>query len=355
MKTGIADLPLHSGSTPSWLFDRMKTLARDIVFIFLQEKNKNEFLSCLSDPFWFQSFACLLGFDWHSSGSTTVVLAALKEGLKDLEDELGVFICGGKGKTSRKTPEEIKKFADKYSFNPSSLVYASKMAAKVDNAGLQDGYHLYHHSFIFTKEGKWVVIQQGMHENCPMARRYHWLSRKDNFSFVCDPHTGIATDKKEKRVLNLISRKSKKAREISSLIASDKPEKNLRYFTKIKVLRLPYDHQIKTIKSENLKKILFKTYERKPRDFQSLLEIEGVGPKTIRALSLIAEIIYGVPPSFEDPAKFSFAHGGKDGYPYPINKRQYDQSIEILEKIIRKTKIENNKKTAILKRLFQNE
>lgn len=351
MKTGIANLPLHFGSTPSWLFEKMKELAREISLVLVSEYGQEEFLKRLSDPFWFQSFGCLLGFDWHSSGLTTTVCGALKEGLRGLENDLGIFVCGGKGKTSRKTPEEIEKIAHRFSLNPHSLVYASKISAKVDNTALQDGYQLYHHTFFFNKEGQWAVVQQGMNEQTSFARRYHWLS--DNISdFVCEPHSGIASEKRERKVLNMVAKESEKAREISTKVALEKPEKNIKQIKKIQELSMPYEHEIRNFRPENLKRIFLKTYEKKPKDFENLLGIYGVGPKTIRALSLISELIYGTKPSYKDPARFSFAHGGKDGYPYPVDKKQYEKSIEILKTAVQHSKIGYYEKLDALRRLL---
>lgn len=368
IKTGIANLPLHYGSIPSWLFEKMTELARSITEIIVYEYGAEEFLKRLADPFFFQSFGCVLSFDWHSSGLTTTVCGALKEGLRDLEKDLGIFVCGGKGKTSRKTPEEIYQITNRYSLNANRLIYASKMSAKVDNSALQDGYQLYHHTFFFTKDGKWAVVQQGMNPFSSWARRYHWLSfdfedvhkisdrgkkvqKQKEKSFVCEPHSGIATEQKEKKVLNMVAKNSDKAREVSTSISCEKPEKNIKSFKKIIAFSMPYEHEIKEMRPENLKKILLKTYEKKPKNFEKLLAIKGVGPKTIRALSLISDLIYGAKPSYKDPAKYSFAHGGKDSYPYPINEKQYDKSIEILKTAVQHSKIGRREKLDALRRL----
>jgi len=351
VRTGIANLPLHYGTAPTWLFEKMKYLAREISTILVLEFGSVEFFKKLSDPFWFQSFGCVLGFDWHSSGLTTTVCAALKEGLRGLEKDLGIFVCGGKGKTSRKTPEEITQIADRYSLNGNRLVYASKMSAKVDNSALQDGYQLYHHTFIFDKSGRWTVIQQGMNDRNSFARRYHWLDLKSDKDFVCEPHSGIAAEHQERNVLNMVASKSEKARKISTQIANEKPEKNIRQIKRIQELSMPRSHEIRKIKTSNLEKILRKVYERKPKNFESLLSIEGVGPKTIRALSLIAELIYKAEPSYKDPARFSFAHGGKDGIPYPIDKAGYEKSIEFLKGMINQAKIGEREKINAFRRL----
>lgn len=364
MRTGIANLPLHSGRAPRWLFRKMTRLGREIALIIIEEFSPQAFLERLSDPSWFQSFGCVLGFDWHSSGLTTTVCGALKAGLENLEKETGIFIAGGKGKTSRKTPQEIENFGQKFSFDAHPLIYASKISAKVDNSAVQDGYQLYHHNFFGTIDGKrWAVVQQGMSSDVPgvssdrfgmrggWARRYHWLS--ENVSdFVCEPHAGIISEKKGK-VLNLVDKKSGRTRIISSQLAGEKPEKLIGYLEKIQTLDLPHQHEvkIKNLKKASLRRIFLKTYEKKPENFEELLSIYGVGPKTIRALSLISELIYETKPSYEDPAKFSFAHGGKDGHPYPVNKETYENSIEILHTAIKKAKIGRREKIEAIRQL----
>lgn len=354
MRTGITNLPLHYGQAPSWLFERMTKLSREITYIIVSEFGPEEMLKKLSDPFWFQSFGCVLSFDWHSSGLTTTVCGALKEGLKGTEKDLGLFVCGGKGKTSRKTPSEIEKIGEKVSSlnsQISNLIYASKMSAKVDNTALQDGYQLYHHTFIFTEGGKWATIQQGMKTAHRWARRYHWLSDEVK-DFVVEPEYAICCDKKGK-TLNMVAQESEQSRKASTFLSLQKPEKTVEYLKKIQNLTLSPEHPISSvdIKPENLKRILIKTYMQKPENFEKLLGTAGVGPKTIRALSLISELVYGSKPSFTDPAKFSFAHGGKDGYPYPVDRKNYDRSIEILEKAVRKAKIGNTEKINALRRL----
>ncbi len=353
MRTGTAILPLHFGSTPYWLFEMMKKLAREITLAIIKLYGEDQFLIKISDPFWFQSFGCVLGFDWHSSGLTTTTCAALKEGLNPLQKELGFFICGGKGKASRKTPEEIEEKNQWLSLKElKKLIYASRITAKVDNNALQDGYQLYHHTFFFTSKGKWAVIQQGMNDQNHLARRYHWLS--DNVSdFVNEPHTGIASERKEK-VINLIAKESEEARKINAKIACEKPEKTIKEIKKLKSLKLDQRHQIllSDIQPENLNKILLSTYEQKPKNFEALLGIKGVGPKTIRALTLISEIIYKTPYSIRDPATFSFAHGGKDGIPYPINKKIYEQSISFLSQAVKKANLGYYEKLNCLRRLL---
>lgn len=351
MRTGIANLPLHYGKAPAWLFERMRDLSREITLVLIEEFGPEEMLRRLSDPFWFQAFGAVLGFDWHSSGLTTTVCGALKEGLRGLERELGLFVAGGKGRTSRRTPGEIEEVGDLLAIDAQNLVYASKMAAKVDSAALQDGYQIYHHCFIFTTKGSWNVVQQGMNETNRYARRYHWLS-DDLKSFVCEPHSAICCDQRGV-TLNMVAEESDPARSVTTELSKEKPEKLISEIKRLQNLHLPHRHEVlvQDLNPERLKRILLKTYERQPQNFEQLLGMEGVGPKTIRSLSLISELIYGVKPSFRDPARYSFAHGGKDGYPYPVDRENYDRSIEILRKAISTAKIGNREKLDALKRL----
>jgi hypothetical protein len=351
MRRGLAELPLHTGKAPPWLFARMTRLARAIIEIIIGEYGTDEFLKRIADPVWFQSLGCVLGFDWHSSGVTTTVTGALKEGLKELEVELGIFIAGGKGKTSRKTPEEIQIKTQKFGLDPNPLIYASRMSAKVDSAALQDGYQIYHHTFFGTKDGKWAVVQQGMNPATRWARRYHWLSW-DITDFVVEPHKAIVCNHKTSP-LNLVAKESEDTRTISVKLTNEKPEKVVRELKRIKELVLPSRHPIyaSDINPKRIEKILLANYENPPPDFASLLIRPGIGPKTLRALALISEITYGAKPSFFDPVSFSFAHGGKDGYPYPINQNDYDQSIAILEKAIKQAKIGRTEQLQALKRL----
>jgi len=351
LKTGTADLPLHYGKAPAWLFGRMKNLAREIAIFIVSEFGPDEMLRKLSDPFWFQSFGCVLGFDWHSSGLTTTVCGSLKEGIKGLEEDLGFFAAGGKGRTSRKTPSEIEDFCAKISYDPQDLVYASKMVAKVDSAALQDGFQLYHHCFFFTNEGSWCVVQQGMNETNRYARRYHWINSEVK-DFVNEPHHAICCDSKN-QVLNMVAADSSEARIMSANLARENPKSLISDLSKIEKLVLPSYHPVKkeNINTDYIKRIFLKTYEHQPEGFENLLQIKGVGPKTIRALSLISELVYGIPSSFKDPARYSFAHGGKDGYPYPVDRDNYDKSIEILQKAINKARIDRSQKVQAIQRL----
>jgi hypothetical protein len=306
-------------------------------------------LEHLSDPFWFQSLGCILGFDWHSSGLTTTTMGALKEACKKLGGD--IYICGGKGKTSLKTPDEIKEIGNKKGINVNSLIYTSKMTAKVDNSALQDGYSIYHHTIIFTSSGEWSVVQQGMNTENKMARRYHWFSEELK-DYTCEPHRGIITDGFTKP-LNMVSVDSTGARQVSTEIASESPDKTLSELKKIRELKMPLRHYItgNDVNLKRLRKPLELAFEKQPEDFESLLGIKGVGPATIRSLALIGELLYGESPSFEDPARYSFAHGGKDGIPYPVDKQNYRKSIIYLKKAVSKAKVGERDKLRLLKRL----
>jgi hypothetical protein len=351
-RTGIANLPLHYGKAPRWLFQRMVPLAREITIAIVSEYGPEEMLRRLSHPYWFQAFGCVLGFDWHSSGVTTTLCGALKEGLKGIERDLGLFVAGGKGKTSRQTPVEIKTWGEKIALDPAPLVYASRLSAKVDTSAVQDGYQLYHHTFVFTSRGAWTVVQQGMNETNRYARRYHWLGETVS-DFVNEPHSAILSETRGE-ALNLTAGESGPARATITAIATEElPEKVLADLTKLKTLSLPARHQLTAtdLHPDSLKKIILSAYERQPQDFEQLLGLAGVGPRTIRALSLISELIHGVAPSYRDPARYSFAHGGKDGIPYPVDRKTYDRSIELLAGAINKARLGQSDKQKAFHRL----
>jgi hypothetical protein len=351
-RTGIANLPLHGGKAPRWLFDRMVPLAREITIAIVSDYGPDEMLRRLSHPYWFQAFGCVLGFDWHSSGVTTTLCGALKEGIRGIERDLGLFVAGGKGKTSRKTPAEIESWGEIIAIEPAPLVYASRMSAKVDSAAVQDGYQLYHHSFIFTARGSWTVVQQGMNETNRYARRYHWLGETVD-DFVNEPHAAILSEARG-QTLDLTAGESQPARTtITGIVTGEQPEKVVAELKRLKTLTLPARHQIYTrdLHPDSLSRIILSTYERQPQDFERLLGLSGVGAKTIRALSLIAELVHGVAPSYRDPARYSFAHGGKDGIPYPVDRQTYDKSIELLSRAINRTKIGLGEKQQAFRRL----
>jgi len=375
MRTGIATVPLDYGRCPPWLFLRMKKLGRAIAETIVEEFGAEEFLRRLSDPIWFQSLGCVLGFDWNSSGLTTTVLGALKVALFDIQDSLGIYVCGGKGKTSRKTPEEIDTYGISRGFQFSDkLIYASKTAAKVDSALIQGGYQIYHHNFLFTKNGNWTVIQQGMNTQNQTARRYHWYSPNVK-DFTEEPHSGIISTLIGKP-LNLTAKESKKNKEISTGLVKEEPKTFLRDISLIleksdsltKQKRLPgfatvelnnlefHWHPVlkENFNLKRLKKTIEKAHFLKPKNFEELLTTKEVGPRTIRALSLVSEIIYGAKPSYDDPARYSFAHGGKDGTPFPVSRSTYDKTLEIIERGIKKSKISIQEKVEAQKRLVKN-
>lgn len=354
MKTGFATLPLHGGKAPAWLFSHMRLLAREITLTIVSEYGPEEMLKRLSDPAWFQSFGAVLGFDWHSSGVTTTVCGALKDGLRGLEHESGLLVAGGKGGVSRKTPGEIESAAASgiLSVAPQGLVYASKMAAKVDSSGLQDGYQIYHHSFFCTPQGKWAVVQQGMNDRNGKARRYHWLSDTAT-NYVVEPHEAVASQGPGTQVLNMVARESVPAQAVVAELACEAPEKTLGRLVRLKELSMPARHavELQDIHPENLRKAFLCTYERQPENFEILLGLPGVGPKTVRALTLIAELVYDTPASRNDPALFSYAHGGKDGFPYPVDREMYDRNIEILRKAVRQARLGKSEQLEALRRL----
>jgi len=373
MRTGIATVPLDYGKCPRWLFEKMKRLSRSIVVAIVEEFGPEEVLNKISDPIWFQSLGCVIGFDYNSSGLTTTTLGALKAGLFDIQDQLGVYVCGGK-RTSRETPKEIEAYgiSRQFSFAP-KLIYASKMAAKVDSSLIQDGYQIYQHNFLFSKSGNWVVVQQGMNTDSQTARRYHWLSSgvKD---FVEEPHSGIISDIKVKP-LNLTAKESKENKDVSTGLIKDEPKTFLRNiklvsekknslirqkrssgFTEMELNDVEFHwHPVLKEKFDlkKLEKAIFFAHEQNPKDFEELLSLKGVGPKTIRALSLVSEIIYGAKPSYEDPARYSFAVGGKDGTPYSVDKSTYDNILKVMEKGIQKSKVTIREKIEAQKRLIK--
>jgi len=392
MHHSFANLPLHGGKAPAWLFGRMRQLAGAFAEIAVMEIGPEAFLDRVSDPFWFQCLGCVLGFDWHSSGVTTTTCAALKEGIRNKEADLGLFICGGKGRTSRKTPQQIMEFSDKAGTDGDGLVRASRMSAKVDSSAVQDGFQVYHHCFLFIASGKWAVVQQGMNEESGWARRYHWLGDKD-MDFVCEPHKAVCSDGTP-QVLNMVAKEAAASRIATTEVSKLPPEKliaELRLAVTDRTMKpkrrsttlhgqkefdlfpntnremeggnplpplvssldLPGRHHILSadINPTRLKDIFTRTYERQPENFGALLEMEGVGPKTIRALSFVGQLLYGATPSFRDPARFSFAHGGKDGIPYPVDRKTYDTTVTILEKAVSQAKVGQTDKLQAMRRM----
>ncbi|MCX8177486.1 MAG: DUF763 domain-containing protein [Candidatus Bathyarchaeota archaeon] len=363
--TGVAELPLHHGKAPEWLVVRMQKLAKEIVTIIIDEYGSGEFLKRLSDPFWFQALGCVLGYDWHSSGVTTVVTGVLKKAI--IPQEHGVAVCGGKGKLSRQTLLEIKGVGEKFDFSETQikgLCYASRMSAKVDNAAIQAGYPLYHHAFFVDKNGKWVVVQQGMCLQDRTARRYHWLSENVS-NFVVEPHDAIVGDIKREIALNMTARESEGCRKVSVDLACEPPKKIMRLLLSIRPAYqksleswLPTPTRSNYVPIDVLSvplsvnwKALQQVYEFKPRNYEELLSFKGVGAATVRGLALIAELIYGEKPSWKDPVKYSFAYGGKDGVPFPVDRKAMDESIQFLKMAVDESKLGNSEKMKALERL----
>jgi hypothetical protein len=349
-RSGNADLPLHYGHVPPWLAQRMATLGLAITEAILLEYGKAEVIRRLSSPFWFQSLGAVMGMDWHSSGITTSVMGALKKSINPLSKELGIYICGGKGKYSRETPNELLKIADKTGLDGTELVRASKLSAKVDNTAIQDGFQLYLHSFILSSEGDWAVVQQGMSDSSSTARRYHWHSENLK-SFVEEPHTGICGIN-QGQILNLTSNNADKTRQSMMNITSESPTRML---SEIQKLVMPNHHDVKSkdVDLKRLGSILWLAQEKKPSDFEELLLLEGMGPRTLQSMALVSEVIYGTPSRFTDPARYSFAHGGKDGHPFPVPVNVYDETISVLRKAVEKAKIGNSDKQQAIKSLHQ--
>jgi uncharacterized protein len=375
------NLPLHGGHAPSYLIRRMVKLSYAISKVIVDEYGQQEFLRRLADPLWFQAFGCVLGFDWHSSGVTTVVTGVLKQSLK--EDIHGISVAGGKGRKSTEAKYDIPKLAEKY-YSLSSgkidrLLYVSKMTAKIDNAAVQDGYSLYHHVILFDKEGNWSVVQQGMNSNNKMARRYHWIS--DNLKgFVCEPHAGIISASKNPNTLNMTSIDSTENQKICVELARDSINNVKSSVYKIAEMLaqremntldrwIIADNNLDRKLSDNRKKnqltehyemphrldwdVFRKIYDIQPQNYEQLISIPGVGPAAVRALSLIGELIYGTKASWEDPVKYNFAHGGKDGVPYPVARKTYDKSISYLSSAIEGAEIERKQRIQALKKLAE--
>ena len=348
MKSGHADLPLHYGKVPSWLAERMSRLGGAIAEAVVTEYGKSALLSRLSDPFWFQSLGCVLGMDWHSSGITTSVMGALKKSVNLRSRELGIHICGGRGKHSLKTPAEITVIANRIGLPGDQLIKASRLSARVDNNAIQDGFQLYLHSFVLSDEGEWAVIQQGMNTDHKMARRYHWHSPGVK-SFTETPHQFIYGINRG-QILNLTDKAAHDTKTGMINILKAEPTHILK---EMKILRMPAHHDVRAedINLKRLGSVLALAQNMEINNIEELLLLEGAGPRTIQSLTLVSEIIHGTASRFDDPARFSFAHGGKDGHPFPVPLKIYDESIEILETVLNKAKIGFNDKNIALKNL----
>ncbi|MCG7391581.1 DUF763 domain-containing protein [Microvirga sp. ACRRW] len=366
-KAGSADLPLHSGHVPKWLADRMTRLGAVISEAIVHHYGRDELLRRLAHPFWFQSFGAVMGMDWHSSGITTSVIGALKRGLTPLSNELGIHVCGGRGRHSRQTPHELISIGERVGFDGSALAKASRLVAKVDSAAIQDGFDLYLHGFIVTDDGNWAVVQQGMNDSRRQARRYHWLS-EDLKSFVDEPHTGI-DGVGQGTIVNLTDHRAEASRRAQiELLDKMDPDGLARKFLSLTEqelesapspqpllphLIMPVHHDVrpKDVVLRRLQGSLAAAAERGPEDYPDLLLTPGVGPRTVQALAMVAEVVHGVPCRFSDPARFSFAHGGKDRHPFPVPLRVYDQTIQVLKSAVQKAKLGHQEELFALKRL----
>src|SRR5262245_60488141 len=352
-RSGVADLPLHGGRVPAWLASRMSTLGTAIAESVMVHYGRPALLSRLSDPFWFQALGSVMGMDWHSSGITTSVMGALKRGVNPKAHELGVYICGGRGKQSRNTPGELRAIADRIDLDGDALVRTSRLTARIDNNAVADGFQIYLHSFILTSDGDWAVVQQGMNEASRLARRYHWHSAAVR-DFTSAPHTAIVGEHTG-TIMNLVDREARPAQEALLTIAREDPARTLADVARVHArhLEMPRHHDVraKDVNEKRLGAVLALAHERDLRDFASFLLLEQLGPRTLQSLALIAEVVHGTPTRFDDPARFSFAHGGKDGHPFPVPLSVYDESIAVLRRALDAAKLGHSDKLSGMARL----
>jgi hypothetical protein len=347
-RSGVADLPLHGGRVPQWLASRMTALGTAITEAIVHDYGASAFLSRLSDPFWFQALGSVMGMDWHSSGITTSVMGALKRGLASRADELGIFICGGRGRFSRNTPQELRSLADRLGFDGEALVRVSRLTARIDNNAIADGFQIYLHSFVVTSSGEWAVVQQGLNDRSGTARRYHWHSAAVR-DFVAAPHTGIVGED-QGTIMNLVDAEAEPVQSALLNIAREDPIKTL---TEARHLRMPAHHEVRAsnIDLKRLGAVLAVAYDRDLHDFAEMLLLENLGPRTLQSLALVAEVVHGAPSRFDDPARFSFAHGGKDRHPFPVPLKTYDESLNILRTSLDAAKVGDREKIEGLGRL----
>jgi len=361
-RSGSADLPLHSGRVPAWLGKRMATLGAIVTQTIVHHYGRDEFLRRLSHPFWFQSFGAVMGMDWHSSGITTSVIGALKRGLEPLSSELGIYVCGGRGKHSRRTPDELTMLGERTGFDAAALTRASRLVAKVDSAAVQDGFDLYLHGFFVTDDGKWTVVQQGMNGNARQARRYHWHSAEVT-DFTDAPHSAI-DGPSQGDIVNLTDTRARPARaaqldllaelgpegivrEYATLVGGEDPQPTLPH------LIMPAHHDVRAsdVFTRRLHGTLAAAAERGPADFPELLLTPGVGARTVQSLAMVAEVVHGAPYRFQDPARFSLAHGGKDRHPYPVPIKVYDETIRVLKSAVENARLGRDETLDTLRRL----
>src|SRR3989442_9794421 len=347
-RSGVADLPLHGGRVPDWLAQRMTRLGTAITETIIHDYGTSVFLTRLSDPFWFQALGAVMGMDWHSSGITTSVMGALKRGLVSRANELGIYVCGGRGRFSSNTPNELRQIATQRGFDGEALVRPSRLTARIDNNAIADGFQIYLHSFVVTANGEWAVVQQGLNDRSGMARRYHWHSAAVR-DFVAEPHTGIVGEN-QGVILNLVDGQARPAQAALLDMARENPETTL---SAARHLRLPRHHEVRAdnINLKRLGAVLAVAYELDLHDFAELLLLENLGPRTLQSLALIAEVVHGAPSGFADPARFSFAHGGKDRHPFPVPLKTYDESISVLRRALDATNLGETEKIDGLNRL----
>jgi len=349
-RSGIADLPLHGGRVPHWLAARMSTLGTAIVESIILRYGRSELLTRMSDPFWFQALGSVMGMDWHSSGITTSVMGALKRGLQYRADELGIYICGGRGRHSRNTPSELRVISDRRGFDGEALVRTSRLTARIDNNAIADGFQIYLHTFIVTAEGEWSVVQQGKNESTGMARRYHWHSSTVR-DFTEEPHTGIVGEH-QGEIMNLVDRQAKPAQLVLLDIVRQKPLTTLQEAQRLSV---PTRHDVRAsdVDLKRLGAVLAVAYEREFHNFAELLLLEKLGPRTLQTLSLVAEVVHGAPTRFSDPARFSFALGGKDRHPFPVPLETYDESLSVLHSSLDTARLGDTDKIGGFERLHR--
>ena len=347
-RSGTADLPLHGGRVPAWLAERMTMLGTAIAENIVLSYGPSEFLTRLSDPFWFQAYGAVMGMDWHSSGITTSVMGALKRGLNPRVADLGFTICGGRGRHSKRTPDELRAFSDRAGLNGDELARTSRLTARIDNNAIADGFQLYLHSFVVHKSGEWAVVQQGMNDATHLARRYHWHSTSVR-DFVSDPHSAIV-GQPQGTILNLVDARAGQAQSALLTIAREPVERGLQEARK---LVMPAHHDVRPadLDLKRLGAVLAVAHEQELRDFASMLLVEGLGPRTLQSLALIAEVVHGAPSRFADPARFSFAHGGKDGHPFPVPLKTYDDSLNILRRALDAARLGETEKLEGFRRL----
>jgi hypothetical protein len=347
-RSGTADLPLHGGRVPPWLAARMTTLGTGITEAVIHHYGVSEFLSRLSDPFWFQALGSVMGMDWHSSGITTSVMGALKRGLNPRAAELGVFICGGRGRHSRRTPDELRAIADRQSLDGDALVRTSRLTARVDNNAIADGFQIYLHTFVLARSGEWAVVQQGLNARRRTARRYHWHSAAVR-DFTAAPHTAIVGEP-EGVIRNLVDAGARPAQDAMIALTRERPEAIV---AELRSWTAPRHHDVRAadVDAKRLGAVLAVAHDRDLRDFASLLLVEQLGPRTLQSLALVAEVIHGTPTRFADPARFSFAHGGKDGHPFPVPLKVYDETISVLRSSLDRARLGDSDKLDGMRRL----